>query len=356
MHRTWFCVGKSAALCRLQFELHGFAERNRARVVRDAQLANQEPVAFLLSRWQQEKRWRASRLVVRELDPEFTTATDTLLVKYTVLDAPGHRNFIRATVRGEAPFPAHVALVVVSADAGDDRDDAGGFPTALWGDMQLLRWLGCGQFVVVVNKMDAVAYSEEAFKRVRAHVAAGFVQRGWKPEEVEHRVAIIPVSLLHNENVLTPSVLTPWWAGICLHNRNGHKILVHTLLNCLESPLDLEEDAAHLPLRLAVGGVYSIRGIGNVVTGRLDQGIVVNGLKVAFVPKRKNSGGSGSAVVASIQKDRQAVATARAPAMIAVVVTASTKATCLASATSCLSGATVNRFLRARASPRAFGC
>jgi len=183
---------------------------------------------------------------------------DTDKYYFTIIDAPGHRDFVKNMITGTSQ--ADAAVMVVSAPEGimaQTREHA-----------FLARTLGVTQLIVAVNKMDATqpAYSEERFNQVKDNVYKLFKQIGYRDEQFE----IIPISALQGDNVEKNSDNMSWWKGL-------------TFLKAIDK-LDVPEKPLNKPLRLPVQDVYTITGIGTVPVGRVETGIMRPGDKVHFMP------------------------------------------------------------------------
>ncbi|KAL1915137.1 uncharacterized protein VTP21DRAFT_7618 [Calcarisporiella thermophila] len=209
---------------------------------------------------------------------------------YTIIDAPGHRDFIKNMISGAAQ--ADVALLMVPAD--------GNFTTAIQkgdhkaGEIQgqtrqharLLNLLGVKQLIVGVNKMDSdtAGYKEERYNEIRDEMRNMLVKVGWKKEFVEQSVPIIPISGWVGDNLLKKSEKMPWWKGQEVVKADGSKVKVETLLNALNDMASLPARKDDAPLRLPVSGIYKIKGVGDVIAGRVEQGVLVPNSEVVFLP------------------------------------------------------------------------
>lgn len=180
---------------------------------------------------------------------------------FTVIDAPGHRDFVKNMITGTSQ--ADAAVLVVSAVEGPQAQTKE--------HIFLARTLGVNQMVVAINKMDALEepYSEERYKKVKEDVATLLKTVGYKLDEVP----IIPTSAFKGDNVVKKSENMPWYNG---------PTLLEALNNLKEPP-----KAIDLPLRIPIQDVYSITGIGTVPVGRVETGVLRPGMKVIFMPSNK---------------------------------------------------------------------
>lgn len=212
---------------------------------------------------------------------------------YSVIDAPGHRDFIKNMISGAAQ--ADVGVLMVPAD--------GNFTVAIQkgdhkkGEVQgqtrqharLINLLGVKQLICCVNKMDAAIgdhkpYSTERFEEIKAEMQNVLKHVGWPPNFVEKKVPIIPISGFNGDNLLSPSANMPWWKGQKVKINKQTAMVVTTLLEGLNEfvqPAARDPDKA---MRLPVSGVYKIKGVGDVLTGRVEQGNVLAGKEVLFLP------------------------------------------------------------------------
>ena len=190
---------------------------------------------------------------------------------FTIIDAPGHRDFVKNMITGTSQ--ADAAMLVVSAEKG-------GFEAGISDQGQtkehalLAKTLGVGQLVVVINKMDTVGWEESRYKEIKEEMSRVLVenkQMAWNLDEVE----FIPVSGLEGDNLKDKSDKMPWYTG-------------PTILQAFDS-LKVPEKPTSKPLRLPIQDVYSIQGIGTVPSGRVETGVMKPGDKVVFAPSGKTT-------------------------------------------------------------------
>ncbi|MEJ8542317.1 translation elongation factor EF-1 subunit alpha [Methanothermobacter wolfeii] len=176
--------------------------------------------------------------------------------EFTIVDCPGHRDFVKNMITGASQADAAVLVVAV---------DDGVMPQTKE-HVFLSRTLGINQLIVAINKMDLVNYDEEKFNALKDEVSALIKTVGYKPSEVE----FIPLSAFEGDNITSKSENTPWYKG---------KTLVEAL-DDLEAP----EKPVDLPLRIPIQDVYSITGVGTVPVGRVETGVLKKGENVIFEP------------------------------------------------------------------------
>ncbi len=196
---------------------------------------------------------------------------------FTIIDAPGHRDFVKNMITGAAQ--ADAAVLVVAADDGVNAQTKE--------HVFLSRTLGIGQIIIAINKMDKVNYDEAKFKAVKEDVSKLLKSIGFKPEEIK----FIPIASLKGDNVVKKSENMPWYNG-------------PTLLEALND-LKVPEKPVDLPLRIPIQDVFNITGIGVVPVGRVETGKLKVGDKVVAVPGREGRGVIGE--VKSIEMHHEAL-------------------------------------------------
>jgi len=182
---------------------------------------------------------------------------ETAKYYFTVIDAPGHRDFVKNMITGASQ--ADAAVLVVAADDGimpQTREHAA-----------LAFTLGVGQLVIAINKMDLVGYKEDVFNKLKAEIIDLLKTVGYKNPE---KFAFVPTSAFHGDNVAKPSEKIKWYTG---------PVFYPTLdtFTVPKKPVDK-------PLRLPVQDVYSITGVGTVPVGRVETGVLKAGETIVFEP------------------------------------------------------------------------
>jgi elongation factor 1-alpha len=182
---------------------------------------------------------------------------------FTLIDAPGHRDFIKNMITGASE--ADAAILVLSAKEGetDTAIAAGGQARE---HAFLLKTLGVGQLIVAINKMDAVEYKEAAFKAAKEKGEKLVRSVGYKLENVP----FIPVSGWKGDNLVKKSENMAWYAG-------------KTLLQAFDDFIVAEKPTGK-PLRVPIQDVYTITGVGTVPVGRVETGIMKAGQKIIVMP------------------------------------------------------------------------
>lgn len=185
----------------------------------------------------------------------------------TIIDAPGHRDFIKNMITGTSQ--ADLAILVIAAGAGEF--EAGYGKNGQTREHALLaNTLGVKQMICAVNKMDdkTVQYSEKRYNEIKAEMTRFLTGVGYS--KVEERIPFVPISGFQGDNMLEPSPNMPWYKG---------PTLLQAIDNCKEPKRPVDK-----PLRLPLQDVYKIGGIGTVPVGRVETGIMKPGMTVTFAP------------------------------------------------------------------------
>ena len=210
---------------------------------------------------------------------------DTNKYYFTIIDAPGHRDFVKNMITGTSQ--ADGAVLVCSAAEGVQEQTKE--------HIFLARTLGVPQMIVAVNKMDREEnkYSEARFKEIRDEVGSLLLGVGFKAEAVQDdtdslrcfkdnktgkffkfaQIWFVPISAYKDDNIDKKSPNMPWWKG-------------PTLVEALDM-FQVPPKLTDRPFRLPVQGVMNITGTGTVAVGRVETGSVKVGDKVIFMPSGK---------------------------------------------------------------------
>ncbi|MCE4629826.1 MAG: translation elongation factor EF-1 subunit alpha [Desulfurococcales archaeon] len=184
---------------------------------------------------------------------------------FTIIDAPGHRDFVKNMITGASQ--ADAAILVVSARKGEF--EAGMSPEGQTREHLLLaKTMGIEQIIVAVNKMDApdVNYDQKRFEQITGILKKFMKGLGFKVEEIP----FIPVSAWKGDNLIERSPNMPWYKG-------------PTLVEALDQ-LKPPAKPVDKPLRIPIQNVYSIPGAGTVPVGRVETGVLRVNDKVVFMP------------------------------------------------------------------------
>lgn len=184
---------------------------------------------------------------------------------FTIIDAPGHRDFIKNMITGTSQ--ADAAVLVIDSTTG-------GFEAGISKDGQtrehalLAYTLGVKQMIVATNKFDdkTVKYSQSRYEEIKKEVSGYLKKVGYNPE----KVPFIPISGWNGDNMIEPSDNMAWYKGL-------------TLIGALDN-LEAPKRPSDKPLRLPLQDVYKIGGIGTVPVGRVETGVLKPGDVVTFAP------------------------------------------------------------------------
>ncbi len=182
---------------------------------------------------------------------------------YTLIDAPGHRDFIKNMITGASEADASILVVSVKPGETEAATEPGGQARE---HAFLSRTLGVGQIVVALNKMDDVNYAEARFNEVKEIVEKMLKMVGYNTAKVN----FIPVSAWKGDNLVKKSENMPWYKG-------------STLAEALDS-FTPPEKPINKPLRIPVQDVYTITGVGTVPVGRVETGKMKTNEKVIVMP------------------------------------------------------------------------
>jgi len=197
----------------------------------------------------------------------------------TIIDAPGHRDFIKNMITGTSQADCGVLIIA----SGTGEFEAGISKNGQTREHALLAYtLGVKQLIVAVNKMDSTEppYSKDRFEEIQKEVS-GFIKKvGYNPAAV----AFVPISGWNGDNMLEKSSNMSWWKEWKIERKEGNASGA-TLLEALDSILPPKRPTDK-PLRLPLQDVYKIGGIGTVPVGRVETGIIKPGMVVTFAPSQ----------------------------------------------------------------------
>ncbi|XP_032450463.1 elongation factor 1-alpha, somatic form-like [Lynx canadensis] len=195
----------------------------------------------------------------------------------TIIDAPGHRDFIKNMITGTSQ--ADCAVLIVASGVGEF--ESGISKNGQTREHVLLAYtLGVKQLIVAVNKMDITEppYSSARFEEISKEVKAYIKKIGYNSEAV----AFVPISGWHGDNMIEPSNKMSWFRGWKITRKEGNMVGM-TLLEALDSIMPPARPV-NKPLRLPLQDVYKIGGIGTVPVGRVETGFLRPGMVVTFAP------------------------------------------------------------------------
>jgi len=187
---------------------------------------------------------------------------------FTVIDAPGHRDFVKNMITGASQ--ADAAVLFVSAKRGEF--EAGIGPGGQTREHAFLAFtLGVRQLVVAINKMDdpSVNWSQERYEEIKKEISRMLRLVGYNPDNIN----FVPTSGWTGDNLVKKSDKMPWYDG-------------PTLYEALDQ-FKLPPKPIDKPLRIPIQDVYTITGVGTVPVGRVETGVLKEGDKVIFMPANK---------------------------------------------------------------------
>lgn len=185
--------------------------------------------------------------------------------KVTIIDAPGHRDFIKNMITGTAQ--ADCAILVIAATKGEFQ--AGISNEGQTREHLLLAYtLGVKQMIVCVNKMDAdsVQFSKQRYDEIKVEMTQYLKKIGYNPE----KISFVPISGWTGQNMIIKSEKMPWYEGPSLIQAIDH----------LETP----KRPVEKPLRIPINDVYKIDGHGTVAVGRVETGVLKRKANIVFAP------------------------------------------------------------------------
>jgi len=183
----------------------------------------------------------------------------------TIIDAPGHRDFIKNMITGTSQ--ADLAVLMISAQAGEF--EAGISKEGQTKEHALLAFtLGVKQMIVGINKMDhnSVNWGQPRYDDIKREASDFLKKTGYNPEKIE----FVPFSGWTGDNLIERSDKMNWYKGPTLIEA----------INKVAPPVR----PADKPLRLPINDVYKIGGVGTVPVGRVETGVLKPGMVVVFTP------------------------------------------------------------------------
>jgi elongation factor 1-alpha len=247
--------GKSTTVGRLLYETGSFSEQDKAKIQKEIETLGKvdfEFAYFLDTSGEERKKGVTIDLSHQKF------VTDKY--EFTIIDAPGHVDFIKNMITGASE--ADAAILVVDGKEGvmaQTREHT-----------YLIRVFGIKNVIIVINKMDLLGYDQAKYEEVKKKIAE-MVKVSYPNAESFNYV---PVSAKEGLNMTKKSEKMPWYTG-------------PALLEALNN-LPLPDRPTQLPLRIPVEDVYSIQGVGTVPVGKVVSGIIKPGDKIVFEPSHVN--------------------------------------------------------------------
>ena len=243
--------GKSTTVGRLLYETGAISEQDIRKLKEEATKYNKPTFEFAFV-MDQLKEERERGITIDIAHKEFQTPK----YYFTIIDAPGHRDFVKNMITGASQADAAV-LVLSCADGvqAQTREHA-----------YLAKVLGINQLIVGINKMDAVNYDRVKYEDVKTSIMSLLKTVGYDTS----KILAVPYSALAGENVTKKSEKMTWYNG-------------PTLLEALDT-FQVPQKPTDKPLRLPIQDVYSISGFGTVPVGRVETGVMKPGDQVIIMP------------------------------------------------------------------------
>jgi elongation factor 1-alpha len=258
--------GKSTTVGRILYETGALSEQQLRKLKEEAEKLGKATFEFAFT-MDTLKEERERGVTIDLSHKEFQTQK----YYFTIIDAPGHRDFVKNMITGASQ--ADAAVLICSAKEGvqaQTKEHA-----------FLAKVLGVSQLIVGINKMDAVNYDHVKFEETKAAVSNLLKNIGYKVENIP----FIPISGYAGTNIKTRSPDTPWYSG-------------PTLLEAFDK-LVPPQKPIDKPLRLPIQDVFTITGHGTVPVGRVETGVLKVNDQIVFMP----SGAKGE--VKSIEMHHQ---------------------------------------------------
>lgn len=274
-------AGKSTTTGHLIFKLGGISAREMEKLQTEADQQGKSSFAFAYY-MDKDKAERERGVTINCTTKEFHTDS----YHYTIVDAPGHRDYVKNMITGAGC--ADVALLLVPAEMG-------GFESAIAkgdhssGEVQgqtrqharLLGLLGIEKIIVGVNKMDSCDWSEQRFNEIKEEMSKMLQQSGFKPKQVP----FIPYSGYHGENMVDKTDKMPWYKGWSANLSKDEIVEGVTLYDALEKFARPPVRFPDRTVRIPINGIHKIKGVGDVITGRIEQGTINSGDTVRIAPR-----------------------------------------------------------------------
>lgn len=252
--------GKSTTTGHLIYKCGGVDQRTIEKMEKEAELAGKSSFkyAWVLDKLKAE---RERGITINIALNKFETS------KYhcTIIDAPGHRDFIKNMITGTSQ--ADLAVLMISSQAGEF--EAGISKEGQTREHALLAFtLGVKQMIVGINKMDhpTVNWSKDRYEEIKGEASNFLKKIGYNPEKID----FVPLSGWTGDNLIEKTTNMPWYKGPCLLEA----------IDNVTPPVRPSDK----PLRLPINDVYKIGGVGTVAVGRVETGVLKPGMNVKFSP------------------------------------------------------------------------
>ena len=243
--------GKSTLIGRILYETNSLSEDKMKEIKKVCEdLGRITEFAYLIDNLQEER------------EEQYTLDTTQTFFKtgkrsYIIIDAPGHKEFIKNMITGASQ--ADLAILLIDSKEGIKEQTKR--------HAYIIKMLGIKNLIVAINKMDLINYEKSSFNRIKDEIMNSLSRLNLKPNDV------IPISALLGENILKKSDKLKWYNGL-------------TLLNSLDS-IKIEEEKEGV-LRFPVQDIYQIEGK-SIIVGRIESGSLKKGEEIVILPEGENN-------------------------------------------------------------------
>ncbi len=243
--------GKSTTVGRVLYETGAMTDQQLRKLKEEAEKVGKATFEFAFS-MDTLKEERERGVTIELSHKEFETAK----FYFTIIDAPGHKDFVKNMITGASQ--ADAGVLVCSAKEGiQPQTKEHAF---------LAKVLGIGQLIVGINKMDSVNWDHLKYDETKVALTTLLKNIGYKTDAIP----FIPYSGYTGDNIKVKSANMPWYAG-------------PTLLDCFDK-LVAPPKPTDKPLRLPIQDAFTITGHGTVPVGRVETGILKPNMNVVFMP------------------------------------------------------------------------
>lgn len=246
--------GKSTTVGRILYDTGALSENDLRKLKEEAAKVGKATFefAFAMDRLKEERE-RGVTIDIAHKD------FHTQKYYFTIIDAPGHKDFVKNMITGASQ--ADAAVIVCSAKEGIQAQTIE--------HAFLLKVLGVSQFIIGINKMDAVNYDRQAYEKVKMELSAKLKPMGYAVD----KIPFVPYSAYQGDNIAKKSDKMAWYAG-------------PTLLEAFDALVEPKKPTDK-PLRLPIQEVFTITGQGTVPVGRVESGVMKPGDNVIIMPANK---------------------------------------------------------------------
>jgi elongation factor 1-alpha len=273
-------AGKSTTVGHLIYKLGGISDREMAKLKAQADQQGKSSFGFAYY-LDTNKEERERGVTIQANTKDFYTNK----YHYTIVDAPGHKDYIKNMITGSSS--ADVGLLLVPAEKGGFESAIAKANPKLGIDegqtrqhARLLYLLGVEQLIVGVNKMDACNWSETRFEEIKTEFGKMLQVIGFKPK----KVPFIPYSGFHGDNLVERSDKAAWYKGWKANTSPTETAEGFSLLDALNDFIQPPKRLPDAPLRLPISNIYNIKGVGQIIAGTVEQGTLRPGDVIGVAP------------------------------------------------------------------------